>query len=270
MYINIMNGSLYYEVIGKGTPILMIHGFGVDMTVMKGCMEPYFCNSSKSFKRIYIDLPGMGKSKNYDSITTADSILKLLLEFIDAVIDDKAFLLAGESYGGYLSRGILSALPSSVLGMLFICPVVYPEQAKRDLPANTINIKNLELWDRLNTDERKMFTSEFHLFDDSTYKRGLREVFSGNQNADKTLLKQISAHYSFTDWFTEPTFKGPTLFLTGKQDNVVGYKDTFSLMDNYKTSTYAALYGSGHNLQIEKPRVFNTLLSEWLDEVSYK
>ena len=32
--------NIYYEVIGTGTPIIMLHGFSPDHRLMKGCMEP--------------------------------------------------------------------------------------------------------------------------------------------------------------------------------------------------------------------------------------
>lgn len=66
----------------------------------------------------------------------------------------------------------------------------------------------------------------------------------------------------------EPTFEKPSMFLVGKQDSVIGYKDAFSLMEKYKMSTsYIALNGAGRNLQIESPHIFNTMLTEWLNIV---
>ena len=31
---------IYYEILGSGMPVLMIHGWSVDHRLMKGCMEP--------------------------------------------------------------------------------------------------------------------------------------------------------------------------------------------------------------------------------------
>ena len=50
---------LNYEIMGEGQPVLLIHGLACDMNLMKGCMEPVFSNV-EGYKRIYIDLPGMG------------------------------------------------------------------------------------------------------------------------------------------------------------------------------------------------------------------
>jgi pimeloyl-ACP methyl ester carboxylesterase len=57
--------NVYYEVVGAGIPVLMLHGYGIDHSVMAGCMEPVF-QGRPGYRRIYIDLPGMGRSKAPD------------------------------------------------------------------------------------------------------------------------------------------------------------------------------------------------------------
>jgi pimeloyl-ACP methyl ester carboxylesterase len=54
---------LNYEIIGAGNPIIMLHGYYVDHRLMSGCMEPVF-RDKKGYKRIYLDLPGMGESES--------------------------------------------------------------------------------------------------------------------------------------------------------------------------------------------------------------
>jgi len=74
-------------------------------------MEPVF-KEKTAYKRIYFDLPGMGKTRAADWIANSDVMLDIVLEFIDHIIPGENFLLAGESYGGYLSRGILKKIPN--------------------------------------------------------------------------------------------------------------------------------------------------------------
>ena len=54
---------VYYEEYGTGKPVLSIHGWPVDHHIMSGCMEPVF-NKMQRYRRIYLDLPGMGKTPN--------------------------------------------------------------------------------------------------------------------------------------------------------------------------------------------------------------
>lgn len=62
-------------------------------------------------------------------------------------------------------------------------------------------------------------------------------------------------------------FEKPALFILGKQDASVGYKDAWDILDNYPRGTFAVLDRAGHNLQLEQVGLFNCLVNEWLDRV---
>ncbi|WP_339222840.1 alpha/beta hydrolase [Paenibacillus sp. FSL H8-0332] len=55
------NITFNFEEAGAGKPILILHGNGPDHRMMRACMEPLF-SGQKDYRRIYIDLPGMGLS----------------------------------------------------------------------------------------------------------------------------------------------------------------------------------------------------------------
>ena len=68
----------------------------------------------------------MGKSNNCSlEYASSDKILDMLLSFIKEKID-KEFLLIGESYGGYLSRGIVSKCYKNVKGLMLLCSMIIP------------------------------------------------------------------------------------------------------------------------------------------------
>jgi len=96
---------IYYEVHGKGKPVLCLHGFTEDHRSMTGCLEPFF-QDIEGYRRIYLDMPGMGKTPARDWIKNADMMLDVLKQFIKGVIGDEGFLLVGTSYGGYMSLGL--------------------------------------------------------------------------------------------------------------------------------------------------------------------
>ena len=129
--------TIYYEEYGEGIPVLCIHGYGVDHHVMTGCLEPIFTATS-GYRRIYPDLPGMGKTAAVGWVNNADTMLKLVEEFIHNVIKSENFLLVGESYGGYLSLGLVREMKEQILGIFLICPVVIADQSKRVLPARSV------------------------------------------------------------------------------------------------------------------------------------
>src|SRR5262245_53379717 len=132
---------LFYETYGTGTPIILIHGFSCDHRLMTGCMEPLFA-LKQGWQRIYLDLPGMGKTPGAESIKSTDDMLDVVLDFIEAVVPGQQFLVVGESYGGYLSQGVVHRKFEQVIGMALICPGVIMERSQRDLPPPTVLVKN--------------------------------------------------------------------------------------------------------------------------------
>jgi hypothetical protein len=58
---------------------------------MKGCMEPIF-ERRPGLKRIYFDLPGMGRTKGAEWIKNSDDILAVHLELIKKVVPEEKFL----------------------------------------------------------------------------------------------------------------------------------------------------------------------------------
>ena len=67
---------IYYEEYGEGRPVLCIHGYSVDHHLMTGCLEPVFTQMS-GYRRIYLDLPGMGKTPAASWIQNADDMLEI-------------------------------------------------------------------------------------------------------------------------------------------------------------------------------------------------
>ncbi|HLZ60836.1 MAG TPA: alpha/beta hydrolase [Ktedonosporobacter sp.] len=268
MECTLQNITVHYEVYGTGKPILMIHGFSPDYRLMTGCMEPLFSQLA-GWQRIYIDLPGMGKTKGEDWIKSTDDMLEVVLEFIDAVIPDQHFLLAGESYGGLLARGIVSKRADVVDGMCLICPGIIADRTKRTLPEFVVIAKDEALLATLTPHEAEEFASLAVVQNQHIWERTRDEVFSGVIIADETFLEKIAQRYSFSfdvDALPEP-FKQSVLFLTGRQDQIVGYRDAWDILENYPRATFAVLDRAGHNLQIEQSQLFEALVKEWLDRV---
>lgn len=268
MQCSIKGISVNYEVIGEGSPILIIHGFFVDHRLMKGCMEPVFEKKS-GYKRIYIDLPGMGKSESAKWIKSADDMLNVIIEFINRVIPDENFLIAGQSYGGYMTRGVVYRMPQRIDGVLLICPVIVPDREKRDVPKHEVILKDENLLSRLSKDEADDFNSCAVAQTQEIYKRYKEEILCGINIADKKFLQNFQKEgyrYSF-DVDGIKYFCKPSLIITGKQDSCVGYKDAWNILRNFPRATFSVLDKSGHNLHIEQEKLFFSLVEEWLERV---
>ncbi|MFB7139222.1 alpha/beta fold hydrolase [Gottfriedia sp. NPDC056225] len=265
-FCTINNIDINYEIKGEGKPIVMIHGFTPDLRLMEGCMEPIFTKRN-GYKRIYFNLPGMGKTKGGVNVNTTDDMLNIVLEFIDTIIPGQSFLLAGESYGGYLARGIIANRPERIEGAAFICPMIIPEFEKRSLPSHEIIVEDKNFIEQLNEYEVEEFRSNNVVLDEKTWERYKNEIVSGCSIADQEFLSKIKNHYGFSYEIDKFKLNAPSLFLLGRQDSVVGFKDALNILENYPRATFVVLDKAGHNLQIEQENLFNSLINEWLDRV---
>ena len=257
--------DIYYETLGEGQPLLMIHGGGPDHRLMKGCMEPNFDQDSK-YKRIYFDLPGMGYSTVADWITNADDMLEVVLQFIDFIIPNETFLLAGESYGGYLSRGVMKRMSNRIEGLLMICPVIKPPN-DRILPERTVLLENSGLLGSISKEDRELYESIAVIQDKDTWERYKKNIIPGLRLANYKFLEKLQSEgyaFSFDVDSMNEKFDKPVLLIAGRQDANVGYKDAWSIMDNYPRGSYVVLDRAGHCLENEQKVVFECLTKEWL------
>lgn len=259
---------IYYESAGSGFPVIMLHGYSPDHRLMQGCMEPLFAGRP-GWQRIYVDLPGMGRTPGNAQITSTDEMLEVVIEFLDVVLAGQSFLLVGESYGGYLSRGVLQRKFEQVAGIALICPVIVGERSQRDRPPRTVLVEDASLMASLPAADAQDFNTFAVVQDASSWQRFREEILPGMRIADGAFLQRLNQQYSYSfdvDALPQP-FSGPVVILVGRQDHIVGYRDAWRLLDSYPRVSFAVLDRAGHNLQLEQQPLFNALLGEWLDRV---
>lgn len=269
MQCQIRDLDVYYETYGEGRPLLMIHGFGPDHQLMTGCMEPIFYQRS-GWQRIYFDLPGMGKTPGKSWITNSDQMLAIVLEFMDHVLPKQRVVIVGESYGGYLARGMIHRRPAQIDGLLLLCPLIETERAKRVLPEPIVLVRDAQLLTSLTPTDRDEFEAITIVQTAPVWERFQKEIMSGLQLADEPFLTRLQAEgyaFSFAVDSLPVPFEKPTLVLLGRQDLSVGYHNAWNILENYPRASFVILDRAGHNLQIEQAALFYTLVNEWLDRV---
>jgi pimeloyl-ACP methyl ester carboxylesterase len=259
---------VHYEDIGEGHPIVMLHGWPCDHRQMIHQMEPLFAQRP-GWRRLYPDLPGMGRTPGADWITCQDDMLDVVLGFIDAVAPDGRIAIAGTSYGGYLARGVIYRRPAQVCGALLTVPAIEADFANRRLPPHQVLVHDPAFVQSLEPDEQMVLQvavvqSQENLAD---FRAAIKP---GLLIADTAFLERVEARYAFSfpvDAPPEP-FPAPTAIIAGRQDSLCGYRAAWDLLDNFPRATFAVLDRAGHALPIEQQALYQLLVSEWLDRVA--
>ena len=153
--------KIYYEIRGKGKPIVFLHGFSetADHRQWLELVEPYFQDNT-GWQRVYVDLPGMGKTPGADWIHNSEDVIAILLDFIHKLFSDQKVTLAGYSYGGYLAQGILYKKPKIVNGVCLIAPVTR-DHSERTLPEHIVLVENKEIVEELEPEYAEMVQNFF-------------------------------------------------------------------------------------------------------------
>lgn len=99
------------------------------------------------------------------------------------------------------------------------------------------------------------------------YLRAMKTLCAWDRLEPHFLKKVQDVSFSFdVDNLTAP-FPAPTLFTVGRQDSMCGYRDAWQIIENYPRATFAVLDMAGHLAHAEQPRIWTTMVNEWLERV---
>ena len=256
--------SVRYAEYGSGTPVLALHGAGVDHREIAGALEPLFLDRT-GYRRIYPDLPAMGHTPAPATIASNDDVLDVILGLVDRIIGDEAFLVVGHSYGGYLARAIANRRPGRAVGLALICPA---GERARDVPSHVVLHSSGDLAGVLGPELEAEYQNYLVVQTPETLRRFQEYVAPSVPLVNRSGLQRIFEHWQLRDRPEDaPAYPHPTLILVGRQDATVGYASQWDLIEHYPRATFAVLDRAGHALLHEQIDLTHALVAEWLARV---
>ena len=240
---------------GAGRPVLVLHGAGVDHREAEACFEPVF-DGVAGFRRIYPDLPGMGRTVAPDGLRSAEDVLNTLLEFAREVTSRTAHLLIGHSAGAYYAQAMAARVPAQVAGLALVCPLL---PGLRNVPGHRAVVGSGEIGD----DD---FRSYFVIQSPEMLERYERHVAPAAALVDHAALERFGERWELAP-DRGPAYAGPTLIVAGRLDSTVGYATAMDLVDHYPHASLAVVDDAGHALPHEQPDLLRALVGEWLARV---
>ncbi|KAM0688949.1 hypothetical protein Q7P36_011025 [Cladosporium allicinum] len=265
---------------GEGTPILFIHGWELSAAYESAEWDPIFDRlgeQAQHYRRYYIDLPGMGLSPIDATIVDLQSMLDRIADFIHLHISPEKFLLVGTSLGGYLARALATRFGDQVIGVLLKVPLIEPENERRDVEIAKPIVRNEDAMALVPTSQLPDLGGSVLVQTPAYIEKLLGKVAVANEstttnNNNNVALESIRndpKRYSLPllESGGEVKFERPALILTGRHDDVVGYRDALRLLEVYPRASFVVLDRGTHFLPVDEGGLVEGLVGDWLRRV---
>jgi len=253
--------KLYYEEVGKGRPIVFLHGFTLDRRMWRRQVE-YF---KASHRVIVYDSRGHGRSGCPESDYARADRVRDLKGLVDA-LRLESFHLVGLSMGGATALGYAIDFPDTLRSLTLVDTAAggyQPPKRYRDMRevALTLGVEEAR--------RRWMKGSLFYYASkDPALKDELAEMMRGHCGALWTDPNR-GKYKDRDDVALSVTIDLPTMIFAGEKDKYF-IPLAKTLHENIRHSEIDIVPGIGHMLNMEAPQRFNYRLKQFIDRVDGK
>lgn len=238
----------FYQKMGQGTPLVLLHGWGCDWQIWHTLISPL----SETYQLIIPDMPGFGQSSNPESAWSSMTYVEWLASFLDQVEKSKV-LLVGHSFGGKVAALFAVKYPDKVSKLVLIDSAGIPDRLSvaQSAKQGLISLIPGPLKNSLSSTTRQKILSRLgvssdHTFSTPTQRIILREVVKENIQEQLTLITQ------------------PTLLIWGENDPDTPPHQAKLFQQAIKGSQLVLLPNAGHFSFIDQPQAVLKHLKDFL------
>lgn len=259
-----INGiDLFFDIKGRGEPLLLIAGFLCDHAYWSLIMPSLV----SQYQVIRLDNRGMGRSSAPESHYSLKQMASDVAGLLDHIAIDKVHL-AGHSMGGQIAQELVLAHPEKVQSLMLLSSL-----AKGNELFNSI----IETWGDLYSNvDLKLYEKVVlpWIFTDTFYSipgmiEGLIEfaIRYPFPPATHSLYDHSRAMLDFDTTNRLQQIHCPTLVLVGKQDILTPLKFSQQLAQGISNAELVVLDGGGHGFLIESPDAVVSAMLNFLEKL---
>jgi len=262
-YFNYAGNKIFYQVAGRGQPILLIHGYPLSGELFRHQRT----GLSDRFKVVTLDLPGFGRSTAPNATGSIMSYAKDVIALMNHLHIQKA-IIGGHSMGGVITMELYREVPQRFAGMILIdtnpmpAPIVgaaqwnaYPIQARQKGIASTVP---LLLPQMLTGRTRLGYPGVANELKGIVMQASLNGfVAGGHALADRADYRPLLK-----------TVKVPTLILVGVADALWSLEIDQMMHAAIPASKLVILPGAAHASIFEKPTEANNAIRSWASNMA--
>jgi 3-oxoadipate enol-lactonase len=242
---------LVYQDIGKGIPIVMIHGLGSKKEAWRPQHE-----LADHYRLILPDLRGHGETKLAQDLSVKNFALDII-HLLDLLEIPSAYI-CGLSLGGIVAQEIYKQHPERVKGLILANTTSY-------IPTLLTYSSILHSHHLLQYDKHRLLKLivETSLYD-PFYKEEAMETFQLRDTYSSCAMAPVGINY----YPVLPTINKPVLLIGSTHDRITPLINILSM--SYFIQDVQSVYfnHTGHLSNIERKEPFNQAISDFLKKVS--
>jgi len=248
--------NVFVDDIGVGFPFVLVHGY-LGSSEMWCFQKDYF---SKNHRVIAPALPGFGESYNVQSLNSINAMALKIIEILDEKKIEK-FNLIGHSMGGMIVQEMTKLIGDRVNKL--IC---FATGSIGDIPGRFESMD--ETREKL---KKEGADASFSRVPPKWFVKGNKDknyYLCANAVKNVSLETADNALLAMKNWRgieNLKNIKNETLIIWGDKDISYNFDQVDTLNKNIKNSRLEIFKNCSHNVHLEKPDEFNSLVSDFLN-----
>ena len=249
------NTKISYSDTGKGTVVVLLHGFLENQTMWQDFIPEF----SKKNRVITIDLLGHGETECLGYVHSMEDNAEVVHEVLSDLRIRKV-ILVGHSMGGYVALAFAEMYPDMVKGLVLLNSTSRADSEERKINRDRAIVavkQNYSSFIRM---------SIANLFSEDNRERLIDEIENVKMEALKTPLQGIVASLEGMKIRKDREFLlhadlYPKMLILGKKDPVLNYEENLEQIEN--TPVELVSFPDGHMSSIENRDQLKTVLLEF-------
>jgi pimeloyl-ACP methyl ester carboxylesterase len=237
------NIDIAYSDTGKGTAIVMLHGFLENSTMWDFFVEEF----SKKYRVVAIDLLGHGQTGCLGYIHTMEDMADAVHAVLHNLRIRKAVFL-GHSMGGYVALAFAELYPDMVKGIVLQNSTSRADSDERKknrdraikaVKQNYTAFVRLSIANLFSEENREKFTAEIEALREEALKTPLQGIVAALEGMKVRKDREVILHFA----------PYPVMLVLGKQDQSLVYEEHADQIEG--TEVKLITYPHGHMSHIE-------------------
>ncbi|MNS87250.1 3-oxoadipate enol-lactonase 2 [compost metagenome] len=253
------NTNISYSDTGKGTAIVLLHGFLEN----KNMWQEFVSEFSTKYRVITIDLLGHGDTECLGYIHSMEDNADAVHEVLSKLRIRKA-IFAGHSMGGYVALAFAELYPEHIKGLVLLNSTSRADSEERKtnrdraivaVKQNYANFIRMSIANLFSEDNREKLIEAIEKVKIEALKTPLQGIVASLEGMKIRKDREVLLH----------TTNYPKLLILGQQDPVLNFEETKEQIEN--TEIELVSFPDGHMSHIENKEELSKVLWDFFKSV---